>query len=68
MAGKHGLSRDTSLQGDIAKKGAVKVNCNYKIGDNHRPLANGGGQTHDSPGGSKGHQSTKGGWKRGVKP
>ncbi len=66
MAGNNGLSRKTNLQGDIAKKEAVNVNCNYKIGDNHRPLAS-SSAAHDNPGGKLGAKSLPGGWKKGKK-
>jgi len=51
MASKNGLSKTTTLQHDIAKKGAVKVGGKHNIGDNHRGSASNGGSTTPNPGG-----------------
>ena len=47
---KNGLSRSTHLQGDIAKKEAVKIGGRKAIGDNLRVTAKGMGLS-ENPGG-----------------
>jgi hypothetical protein len=70
--GRHGLSKKTNLQGDVAKPGAVKIPGGGSIAKNHRPVGNGGGATHSEPGGKNRKTHTDGstakGWKGGTKP